>query len=200
MKSIRHILAPVAFLIFAVPATAEKLSLNVLSGYLNGLGTARSAFTQINEDGSRSTGQLLIRRPGGIRFEYSPPETSLVMAGGGQVAIFDSKSNQPPERFPLSKTPLNLILARNVDLGASNMVVGHASDETTTTVTAQDPKNPEYGSIQLVFTNNPTELRQWIVTDGTGQQTTVVLGDLKKGVNLQGTLFSIQREMRIRGF
>ena len=39
------------------------------------------------------------------------------------------------------------------------MVIGHDSDGTTTTVLAQDPKHPEYGTIQLFFTDNPVALR-----------------------------------------
>ena len=81
---------------------------------------------QTNADGSRSTGKLYIKRPGRARFEYDPPMKSLVMAGSGQVAIFDEKSNQPPEQYPLRRTPLNLILADNVNLGQAKMVIGHA--------------------------------------------------------------------------
>ena len=72
---------------------ADKLSLNAISAYLNGIATAKTDFTQVNDDGSLSTGTLYLKRPGRVRFEYNPPEKLLVMAGGGQVAIFDGKSN-----------------------------------------------------------------------------------------------------------
>jgi hypothetical protein len=60
-------------------------------------------------------------------------------------------------------------------------------------VTAQDPENPEYSSIQLKFTDNPVELRQWIITDDGGGQTTVVLGALERK-QLASSLFNIERE------
>ncbi|MDP5360441.1 MAG: outer-membrane lipoprotein carrier protein LolA, partial [Paracoccaceae bacterium] len=69
---------------------------------------------------------------------------------------------------------------------------------TTTTVTAQDPDNPNYGSIQMVFTANPIELRQWVVTDDLGTQTTVILNDLVAGGTLGDILFNIQAETRNR--
>ena len=59
-------------------------------------------------------------------------------------------------------------------------------------MTAQDPDNPEYGTIQLVFTANPVELRQWIVTDEAAGQTTVILGDLTKGGQIGDNQFNIQ--------
>ena len=194
MKSFRMFLAPVALIAFALPAAAEKLSLAELSRYLNGLTTAQAAFIQTNSDGTRATGTLYIKRPGRARFEYAPPEKSLVMAGGGQVAVFDAKSNQPPEQYPLRRTPLNLILAPNVDLSAAKMVVGHLESGDTTHVVAQDPKNPEYGTIELVFTANPTALRQWIITDDQGGQTTVDLADLQTGMPLSAFLFDITAE------
>lgn len=201
MKMFRLILAPLLLLALSFPATAAgKLSLSEISGYLNQLKTAQGEFTQINDDGTISTGTIFIKRPGRVRFEYNPPDVTLVIAGGSEVAIFDKKSNQPPERYPLSRTPLSLILAANVDLGRARMVTGHTSDANSTTVRAQDPDHPEYGSIELVFTGSPVELRQWKINDSGGGSTTVILGELKKGVSIGDTRFNIQQEMQRSGF
>ena len=192
--------AAVAFAISASPVSADIISLEDLSDYFNDLGDATGGFTQINPDGTISTGEIFMRRPGRLRFEYDPPEETLVVVGGGQVAIFDPRSNDGAERFPLSETPLNILLQRDVDLTRTNMVTGHTSDGTTTTVTAQDPDRPEYGNIQMVYTASPVELRQWIVTDDTGSQTTVILNDLRAGGQIGDILFNIRAEMRSRGF
>ncbi|WP_425435011.1 LolA family protein [Marivita hallyeonensis] len=172
---------------------AQQIPLNALSNYLNQLTSAEGSFTQINADGTISTGTIYLRRPGKVRFEYNPPEQALVMANNGAVVVFDRKLRGEPETYPLNRTPLGLILARNVDLSRANMVVAHGYDGTATTVTAQDPENPEYGSIQLVFTGNPVELRQWIITDDAGGQTTVILGALERK-QLSNRLFNIEQE------
>ena len=188
---------PLAFAGFAAsPSLAQQLSLGQVSDYLNSFVTAEGEFTQINADGTISTGRVFIKRPNRVRFEYNPPEESLVVAGGGQVAVFDPRSDGDPDRYPLNQTPLKIILERNIDLTQTNMVTGHTSDGTATTVTAQDPDRPEYGNIQMVYTADPVELRQWIITDDTGQKTTVILGDLAKDGNVPDILFNIQREMR----
>jgi outer membrane lipoprotein-sorting protein len=192
------ILAPLALLALGNPARAARIPLTDLSAYLNGLTTVEADFTQVNSDGTIATGKLYIRRPGRIRFEYAPPDRSLVMAGGSQVAIFDAKSNQPPEQYPLRRTPLNLILAADVNLGRSGMVVGHTEVENTTRVTAQDPENPSYGTIELVFTTAPVELRQWVITDDVGNKTTVILGEMRKGGSLPASLFDIVAETQKR--
>lgn len=179
-------------------AAAEPIPLADLSGYLNALTTAEADFTQVNADGSIATGKLYIRRPGRVRFEYAPPDSNLVLASGGQVAIFDGKSNQPPEQYPLKKTPLNLILANRVDLARAGMVVGSTEDGDTTRVQVQDPDNPENGSIELVFSANPVELRQWVIRDDSGSETTVILGEMTKGGNLPASLFNIASEAQTR--
>ncbi|WP_146347061.1 LolA family protein [Phaeobacter marinintestinus] len=180
-----------ALLVTASSVAADgKLSLSEISGYLNGMKTAESPFTQINDDGSLSTGKLYMHRPGRMRFEYAPPDSATVVAGGGAVVIHDPKSNQPPETYPLKRTPLSIILAKRVDLAKANMVVGHGFDGTATIVTAQDPENPEYGRLDLMFTGDPVELRKWVVYDAGGSQTTVILGGLETGMPLSSTLFS----------
>ena len=196
MSILRYMIAPAVLVAMATTATAEQLSLNEISGYLNAMKTAQSAFTQINGDGSISTGRVYIKRPGRVRFEYDPPEEAMVLASANTVAIFDGRSNQPPETYPLRRTPLSVILARNVNLAKANMVVGHDYDGTATTVTAQDPEHPEYGNIQLKFTANPVELRQWIINDNAGGQTTVILGEMEQGVPLRNTLFNIEMHIR----
>jgi len=183
----------------AVPARAEPVSLPDISAYLNGVRSAESRFTQFNADGSVSTGKVVIVRPNRMRFDYDPPEETLVLASGGQVAIFDPKSNQPPEQYPLKRTPLNLIIGARIDLSRAKMVVGHGEEGEMTTVTAQDPDNPEYGTIKLYFTRDPVALREWIVTDDSGQETRVTLDELVEGGDYPTSLFSISMEIERRG-
>lgn len=175
----------------AFPALADKIPLSDISRYLNGFETATGVFTQINDDGTISTGRLYIKRPGRVRFEYDPPEQILVVADGSRVGVVDGKSNTGPEAYPLHRTPLKIILAREVDFTREKMVTGHASDDTTTTVRAQDPENPEYGNIELVFTGDPVELRQWVINDSAGSRTTVILGDLRTDMVLKDDQFVI---------
>ena len=95
MNVIRMALAAAAVVV-AGPAWAEKLSLNEISRYLNALKTAQAQFTQLNDDGTISTGTIYIKRPGRARFEYNPPQDALVVVGGSQVAIFDGNLTLAP--------------------------------------------------------------------------------------------------------
>jgi len=186
--------------ILAGPVAAEPIPLSEISRYFNSFRTAEADFTQVNPDGTLSSGRLMIYRPGRIRFEYDAPDQTLVLATSGSVNIFDARSNAGPTVYPLARTPLALILDDTVNLGRGRMVVGHFEEGPTTSVVAQDPNHPEYGNIRLVFSADPTELRQWVVTDDAGSETTVILGTLRTGVSLGSLLFNLDAEMQRRGF
>lgn len=186
-----------AALAMPAPALAEAIPLSEINAYLNSIDTAESTFTQISADGSVATGQFYIQRPGRARFEYDD-EDLLVMAGGGQLAVFDGRANTHADQYPLRETPLSIILDRSVDLVGSGMVVDHSYDGTATRVVAQDPERPEIGTLTMVFTGDPVELRQWIVTDQAGARTTIVLGALEERAELPQLLFSIPQELTRR--
>ena len=191
MSYIRCVLPFLSAVCLSTAVWADKISINSLSSYLDGLRSVQAKFTQINADGSLSTGHLYIKRPGRVRFEYDPPNKALILAAGGQLAIFDPNGNDIPESYPLSKTPLSLILADNINLSRERMVRGHEFDGTSTILTMQDPEYPESGLMALVFTGPDPQLRQWVIEDQNGEQTVVVLNDIATDMSLKDNLFNV---------
>ena len=191
MGHFRLIMSFLLALCLSTAVWADKISLNALSSYLDGLRNVEAKFTQINADGSLSTGALYIKRPGRIRFEYDPPNDALVLASQGQLAVFDPNGNDVPESYPLSKTPLSLILADNINLSRESMVRGHQFDGTSTTLTVQDPEHPERGLIALVFTGPTPQLRQWVIEGQNGEQTVIVLNHVATDMPLNDNLFNV---------
>jgi len=173
------------------PSLAEKISLNKISDYINGLTTLQADFEQINSDGSIDTGKLYIRRPGRMRLEYTAPNNALVIAGAGSVAIFDDKSKNGPTLFPLKKTPLNLLLKKNVDLYKNEMITEHTANNENTFIVAKDPKRKSQGSIKMVFSNSPVSLQGWTITNQSNQKTKIILDKLDKKTKIPLYLFNI---------
>ncbi|WP_417253505.1 LolA family protein [Celeribacter sp.] len=200
MKRFLTALAPAALIALSsvAPAAAEKLSLSTLSTYLNSLGTVRADFVQTNDDGSKSSGEVTIKRPGRMRLDYGGDNDALVLVSGGQVAVFDPGSNEAPQRFPLSQTPLSVILKRNVDLNAAKMVVSHREQNGDTIVRAQDPDHPDYGYIDLIFSATPV-LKAWVIHDQGGGSTTVQLTKMSLGGSVADRTFNIRAEANRRG-
>ena len=173
------------------PSLADRISLNKISDYINGLTTLQADFEQINSDGSIDTGKLYIRRPGRMRLEYTAPNNALVIAGAGSVAIFDDKSKNGPTLFPLKKTPLNLLLKKNVDLYKNEMITEHTANNENTFIVAKDPKRKSQGSIKMVFSNSPVSLQGWTITNQSNQKTKIILDKLDKKTKIPLYLFNI---------
>ena len=173
------------------PSLAERISLNKISDYINGLTTLQADFEQINSDGSIDRGKLYIRRPGRMRLEYTAPNNALVIAGAGSVAIFDDKSKNGPALFPLKKTPLNLLLKKNVDLYTNEMITEHTANNENTFIVAKNPKRKSQGSIKMVFSNSPVSLKGWTITNQSNQKTKIILDKLDKKTKIPLYLFNI---------
>ena len=173
------------------PSLAERISLNKISDYINGLTTLQADFEQINSDGSIDRGKLYIRRPGRMRLEYTAPNNALVIAGTGSVAIFDDKSKNGPTLFPLKKTPLNLLLKKNVDLSKNEMITEHTANNENTFIVAKDPKRKSQGSIKMMFSNSPISLQGWTITNQSNQKTKIILDKLDKKTKIPLYLFNI---------
>ena len=174
--------------------------LDEVSSYFNGLSTLETGFTQFNADGSVSTGTFYMRRPGRMRMEYDENgDEALLLVSAGSVAIFDKKSNDHATQYPLKRTPLGPILARNVDLKREKLVDGAHEHKQGISVFASDPEHPEYGVGRFGFTAEPMRLESWTMTNEMGETTHIVFDqDMKTGHNLSSLLFSIHREKERR--
>lgn len=163
-----------------------------ISAYLNAMTTLAGTFVQTNPDGTISEGKFFIRKPGLMRFEYEPPNPAIVISDGVWVGVLDRRSNAGVQRYPLADTPLDLLLRDRVDLAREGAVRKVERKDGQLRVTAIDPDAPKRGSITLVFSDNPLELRQWTVTDEQQKLTTVVLSGVRRNIELERVLFSIE--------
>jgi outer membrane lipoprotein-sorting protein len=183
-----------------LPATAAlgavaQADLIRISNYLNGISTMEGTFVQVGPDGDLSEGAFYMRRPGRIRFEYDPPNPTLIVADGFWVGVYDTL-DRTLDRFPLSETPLDLLLRDRVDLRREGAVESIERSAGQLRVRAVDPDAPGQGSITMIFNDNPLELAQWIVTDGQGLTTTVALSEIRRNVELSPKLFRLDEPER----
>ncbi|MEM9146603.1 MAG: outer-membrane lipoprotein carrier protein LolA [Pseudomonadota bacterium] len=171
--------------------TASQADLLRISNYLNGLGSLGGSFVQIGPDGDLSRGSFSLRRPGRIRFDYRPPNPTLIVADGVWVGVCD-RDIESFERYPLTETPLDLLLRDRVDLRREGAVQAISRGEGQLRVRAVDPDAPDQGSITMIFSDVPLELRQWVIVDAQGLTTTVALSETRSNIGLDPELFVIE--------
>ena len=168
----------------------EKADLDKISAYLNAFHSLKADFIQIGPDGGVDQGQLVIQKPGQIRFAYRPPSPVLIVATGGSVYVKNARLNTV-DRNDLSDTPLGLLLNERVDLKTNKAVIGVSEQRGEIIVRARTSANRNNSNITLVFSTPGIELRQWIVRDDQGGDTTVAVQNLQAGAGLDPVLFAV---------
>jgi outer membrane lipoprotein-sorting protein len=166
----------------------EAADLDRLSDSLNAIHSLKAEFVQTDPNGAIEQGEVYIDKPGKMRFEYKPPSAVLVVSDGLDVAVFNKKLNTT-DRYPLSTTPLNILLSEHVNLRENNNVIGIEHRQGNIVVRARSNDRRMTGNISIVFSDPGLELKQWTVVDAQGLATTVTLHNIQTGVTLQPELF-----------
>ena len=175
--------------------TADAISLEKLTLYINNIKTLEANFEQINNDNSVSTGSLLIKKPGKLRMKYEEPNESVVLVSSGLVTIFDLKSNATPQNFALENSPFRVLLFSDLSLEMVNMGVNYDSEESKTILTVKDLKNQNEGYIEIIFAHNPIVLEQWLLVNSMEEKIIVKLTNVSLGGNMSNSLFDAILEL-----
>ena len=186
------------FLVFGSILNAEPYSLTKVSQYLSNLKFLTAEFSQINEDGTTSSGIIFIRRPGNMRFEYYKPDKTLIIISAGVLAIFDPKGDQTPIMYPITNNPISFILNDEVDLLNAGIVENYEVYNDKAILTLRDPNKHDRGNIQIVFSGAKPELAQFIIRNANGSSTSLSLKDIEYPKKINATLFSIALETNKR--
>ena len=188
----------VVFLTTSPILKADPYSLANISQYLQNLKILKADFSQTNPDDTISSGTILIKRPGRMRFEYNKPDKTLVLVSAGALAIFDPKGDEKPITYPIKNNPISLILKGEVDLLNSGIVAKYKVSAKKAVLTIRDPKKPQRGSVELVFFGTEPELEKFTIKNENGSSTSISLKDIEYPKKLNETLFSIALETQKR--
>ena len=146
--------------------------------WFNKIETISANFTQVASDGTSAEGKLLFRRPSRMKITYGD---------GGDLQLITSKIwlhvDRPNEKlltsYPLSETPLSLILAPKVLLrldGYETRVMPSSSGIVQIMI-ARD-EGEAAGELILEFSEKPFQFRRWTIVDAVGVETSVTLQNL----------------------
>lgn len=176
----------------------QSSSINKISAYMNSFKTMQGEFTQISPMGRISKGVMLISKPGKLRFDYAAPNPFLLVSDGKWVTL-KNRAKEKGDQFPLSATPLRLVVSTKIDLLNDANILAFEQADGIDTVTLEDRKGTIGGQIILVFDETQNLLQQWIIVDGKGRRTTVTLANLESGVTIDPKLFVVKIDRKEKG-
>lgn len=169
-------------------SSQDRRDVRRIEAHLNDIRTLSADFIQIAPDGSIARGRFHLKRPGRLRFEYEPPAPVLVVADGTYVNYFDAELGQLSQ-IGVYSTPLGAIVAREVRLSGKVAVTSVERGSAVISLRIIDTGEPDRGTLTLIFSERPLELRKWEVTDSQGLTTTIALDDLSINPDLDPELF-----------
>jgi outer membrane lipoprotein-sorting protein len=184
----------------ATPAVAKLAESLVLSKqgttdlmrvqkHLNSSKTFKARFLQVSSNGEYAEGQIFLQRPGRLRLIYDDPNPLLVVADGKHISFIDRNIDTATTLY-LSMTPADLMLRESIGFFGNDVIVTSVNRTPgVIRIGLINTAEPDAGSIELVFSDRPMELRKWTVTDAQGIKTTVSLLGPTFDVPLNPNLF-----------
>ncbi len=177
--------------IFQTFDAQQKAEAAKVSAYLSSLQTLVGQFVQVGPDGTKTTGDFYIQKPGKVRFEYDPPTPTEIIADGSSVAVRD-RNLATQDIYPLSQTPLRYLLSDRIDLMKDTDVVSVTADDLFISITIEE-KQALVGTsrLMLMVGAKDGQLKQWTVTDPQGYDTTVAVYNLDTTKKPDPNMFKI---------
>lgn len=173
---------------------AERL--RQIEVYLSNIGSITSDFSQVAPDGSITNGKFFMKRPGRMRWQYNPPTPILMISDGSVLTYYDYELEQV-SNLPLDSSLIGFLAQEKIEFSGTVTVEKFEAEKGTTRVTLVQTGKPTDGKLMLEFSDEPLQLRNMVVTDASGQMTTVLLQNAKFGEQLSKDLF-IFRDPRKR--
>jgi len=180
-------------------APEQQAAVQKISDFMNSFTYLEGEFTQISPKGNTSRGIFYISKPGKMRFEYAPPNPFLIVADGKWLTI-KNRDKEQGDQFPLSETPLRIVLAKRVDILKDSRVLAFETADGLTAVTLEDKGGFLGGQLILIYDEVSNMLQQWVVIDNKGRRTSVALENVVTGKVADPKLFvvKIERKERLR--
>ncbi|WP_119270714.1 LolA family protein [Taklimakanibacter deserti] len=176
----------------SVDLTADQSArVKEVASYIQGFKTLQGEFTQVSSKGNVSKGVFILSKPGKMRFEYASPNPFIIVSDGTWVTI-KNRAKDKAEEYPLSQTPLRLVLDDDIDLLEEANILDVDIKDGLTTITLQDRKKTVPGHLIITYDEAKKALQQWVVVDGQGRRTTVSLENIVAGGKPDPKLFKVE--------
>jgi outer membrane lipoprotein-sorting protein len=188
-----RLLALALLVLPAAVMAAPTTPLDQVSAHLKAVDTMTARFVQTGGNGKSVGGQLTLKRPGRVRFQYDKGVPLLVVGDGKSLTMIDYQVKQV-SRWPIGNSPLGVLLNPDRDLSKLAKVIADPADGPML-VQARDTRHPEFGVITIAFRRTPgapagLRLEGWTVVDAQNNRSTVRLSDQRFNIAVSNDAFN----------
>jgi outer membrane lipoprotein-sorting protein len=173
----------------AADAKLKSATAQQIADHFSAVKTMTGEFVQFGPRGDQTGGKFFLSRPGKIRFNYENPSPIRVISDGDSVVVGNRKLGTW-DIYPLSKTPLALLLGDKIDLSTS--AVKNVTEEADlVTIVLGNKTIFGNSTITMMFDPKTFDLRQWTITDPQGKDTSVMIFNVQTGVEFADSVFKV---------
>lgn len=172
----------------SLSSAETKAQIHRAEEYLNARTSFSAKFMQAADNGQVVTGTLLVKRPGRMNLSYDPPMKDFIVADGSFVYMWDGEMEQSTT-LPLGGSLADLILRDNLRLSGDIEVTDVVHEPSKLEITVRQKKDPDQGTMTLLFEDQPLVFHGWRVVDAQNRTTTVNLQNMQENVTLAAQSF-----------
>lgn len=180
----------------AVPAVVERVQKKY-----DGAADFRASFNQTLTNAtfkrrSSSTGEVLLKKPGRMRWNYKTPETKTYVSDGDVLWLYEPEDRQAfKQELKGSQLPAALAFLTGKGKLADEFDIALAKDPPVGTsrdyVLALSPRQPQAQVKSLLFVVDPDSffVRETFIVDAQGNTNDILFTDVKINVRLPESTF-----------
>lgn len=172
----------------AQASAAASAAAQQIADHFASVRTMTGEFVQFGPRGEQTGGTFYIERPGKIRFNYN--NSPIRVISDGESVVINNRKLDTWDLYPLSKTPLKLLLGDRIDLGGGRLKQVKQEPDMTTIVLGDKSVFGD-SKITMMFDPKNYELKQWTITDAQNLDTTVMIFNVRQGVRFAKDMFKI---------
>lgn len=188
-RSLRNISLAMLGMFVTLPVHAADY-VGKAEGWFANISTMQADFIQVASDGTTAEGELHLRRPHRMKIIYDIDEPLILLTTPVWLHV-DRPARKDVTSYPISETPLSLILQERVKLRSKEFETISTSSDGIISISLEKKTGQAAGKLTLEFTETPFELRRWTIRDAADVTTTVTLQNMRYGHNYKNAFFTV---------
>ena len=166
----------------------NKLAQSQIEKFFKNLNTIEANFIQVSPSGNVSNGKIYLDLPGKLRIDYKNPNNILITSKGFWIVVQD-RDAKTTNNIPVKSSPFAILLEKKSFLNNENFKTDYNINAGIISLKIKNKNSDNQESIVLEFSENPFNLKKWIIQDTLGENTTVLIQNAKYNNKLSHLLF-----------
>ena len=155
--------------------------------FFKSLKSMQANFIQVGPSGDVSNGKIYLDLPGKLRIDYEKPNDLLITCNGFWLTI-QNRNSKTTNNISLDSSPFSILIKKKLDFENEFLTIDliNKSGIISLKITNRDSNA---GGLTLEFSENPFNLKKWIIEDIYGESTTVLIQEAIYNEKLSHLLF-----------